>query len=316
MWDVPHPKTYDYVSKSKEHVAMKRENDNKAPIALDKVEGFSVLLSVYFREKPEYFLTSLESIFNQTLMPSEVILMCDGPLTEPLNAIIADFEHRFPSLLRVIRLPQNEGLGKALNEGLKHCNYSLVARMDSDDYALPQRFEKQISFMYRNPEVDVLSCTISEFETDINETLCDRQLPECHNELLRYAKLRTPANHPSVVFRKEAVLAAGGYKHFHLFEDYYLWVRMMMNGAIFHSLPESLLRFRMNKETLARRKGRNYIKSELKLQKQFLALGFINYGEYLRNILLRVTPRLLPRRLMLLVYKTLLRKRSAQCKKV
>ncbi len=273
-----------------------------------KLEDFSVLMSVYYREKPEDFSQSLYSIFHQTLIPSEVVLICDGPLTEELDRVIATFQSEYCERLRVFRIEKNGGLGKALNKGLALCSFDLVARMDADDFSLPTRFEKQIRFMTINTDVDVLSCAIDEFTNDKTNTCYRRVLPTEHDELVRYAKLRTPVNHPSVVFRKKAVLAAGGYQHFYLFEDYYLWVRMIMNGAKFHALPDSLLCFRMDTETYGRRKGSAYNKSEIQLQKEFLKMGFINRWEFVRNVLVRTVPRLLPRNFLKCFYRVFLRK--------
>lgn len=270
-------------------------------------EGFSVLMSVYHKEKSIYLRQSLESIFFQTLLPSEVILVCDGPLTPVLDAVIAEFTLRYSHILRVVRLPENRGLGEALNVGMTHCSFDIIARMDSDDYSLPTRFERQVGYMYRHPEIDLLNCAINEFSTNYRQVKACRRLPLAHEELLKYAKKRSPVNHPSVVFRKSAVEAAGGYRHFYLFEDYYLWVRMLMNGAHFHSLDEALLHFRMDNDTYVRRKGMRYNRSEIALQREFRRIGFISKWEFYRNILLRCTPRLFPKWLLKKVYSLILR---------
>ena len=186
---------------------------------------FSVLLSLYHKESPLFLRQSLTSIFTQTLLPIEVVLVEDGPLTDELYAVIKEFTSQHPEL-KVISLPTNRGLGKALNEGLKHCSYDLVARMDTDDIAKPDRFEKQLAIFLEHPEIDVVGAWIDEFEGEVSNVLSMRKVPEQHENILRFAKGRCPVNHPVVMFRKSAVLKAGGYKHFPLFEDYYLWVRM------------------------------------------------------------------------------------------
>lgn len=269
-------------------------SQNTENLSQEKDLGFSVLISVYSKERPKYFNESLASIFDQTLPPSEVVIVCDGPLTEALEAILEKYLHAYPQVLKIVRIEKNEGLGNALNLGMKHCSNDLIVRMDSDDYSLPTRFEKQIGFMREHPDIDVLSCTISEFNTDLNDIVYERVLPEEHEKLSRFARLRNPINHPGVVFRRKAVLEAGGYLHFYLFEDYYLWARMLMNGAKFHALRESLLCFRMNRATFSRRRGKAYIESEFQLQKRFLKMGFTNRFQYLRNIVVRIVPRLLP----------------------
>ena len=198
---------------------------------------FSVLLSLYHKESPLFLRQSLTSIFTQTLLPIEVVLVEDGPLTDELYAVIKEFTSQHPEL-KVISLPTNRGLGKALNEGLKHCSYDLVARMDTDDIAKPDRFEKQLAIFLEHPEIDVVGAWIDEFEGEVSNVLSMRKVPEQHENILRFAKGRCPVNHPVVMFRKSAVLKAGGYKHFPLFEDYYLWVRMLMNGARFYNIPK------------------------------------------------------------------------------
>ena len=148
---------------------------------------FSVLLSLYHKESPLFLRQSLTSIFTQTLLPIEVVLVEDGPLTDELYAVIKEFTSRYPKL-KVISLPTNQGLGKALNEGLKHCSYDLVARMDTDDIAKPNRFEKQLEIFKNHPEIDIVSSWIDEFEGDITHIISIRKVPEFHKDIYKYAK--------------------------------------------------------------------------------------------------------------------------------
>ena len=270
------------------------------------MEKYSLLLSVYHRERSEYLELSLRSVFNQTVVPTEVVLVKDGPLTKELDAVISEYSSKY-SVLKVFTLPQNQGLGKALNEGLKHCSYDLVARMDTDDIAKPNRFEKQLEVFKNHPKIDIVSSWIDEFEGNINHITSIRKVPEFHREIYKYAKKRCPINHPAVMFRKSAVLAAGGYKHFPLFEDYYLWVRMLMNGAKFYNIQESLLYFRTSIDMFKRRGGWNYAINEYKLQKEFKNIGFINNIDFFYNISVRFISRILPNRLRTIFYKTMLR---------
>ena len=223
---------------------------------------FSVLLSVYYKESYSAFCKSLDSIFTQTTCPDEVILVEDGLLGSDLNDIISEYSAKYPTL-KIIPLPTNQGLGKALNEGLKHCSYDIVARMDTDDIAKPDRFEKQLAVFEKYSDIDVVGAWIDEFEDDISDVKSVRKLPELPDDIRQFAKRRNPINHPVVMFRKSAVLAAGGYQHFPLFEDYYLWIRMLMNGAKFYNIQESLLYFRFSPEMFKRRGGWRYVISEL-----------------------------------------------------
>ncbi|MBV4340085.1 glycosyltransferase, partial [Bacteroides thetaiotaomicron] len=143
---------------------------------------FSVLISVYYNESISYFKKSLDSILYQTLLPAEVVLVKDGILTDDLNCIVKEYSQKYP-ILKVISLPVNQGLGKALNEGLKHCSYDLVARMDTDDIAKPDRFEKQIRVFQEHPELDVVGAWIDEFEETTSNIISTRKLPEVHDDI-------------------------------------------------------------------------------------------------------------------------------------
>ena len=268
---------------------------------------FSVLLSVYWKEQPAYLQQSLDSIFTQTLLPDEVVLVKDGPLTDELDQVIEGYCQRYP-ILKVVPLAQNQGLGKALNEGLKHCSYDLVARMDTDDIAKLNRFEKQVAAFEAHPELDVVGAWIDEFEGDVGHVVSVRKLPERHGVIRKYAQKRCPVNHPVVMFRKSAVLSAGGYQHFPLFEDYYLWVRMLLNGSRFYNIPESLLYFRMSPDMFKRRGGWRYAKDEVRFQYRLLDLKFIGVIQFCENVCVRFTVRILPNSFRSFFYKKILRK--------
>ena len=267
---------------------------------------FSVLLSVYYKESYSAFCKSLDSIFTQTTCPDEVILVEDGLLGSDLNDIISEYSAKYPTL-KIIPLPTNQGLGKALNEGLKHCSYDIVARMDTDDIAKPDRFEKQLAVFEKYLDIDVVGAWIDEFEDDISEVKSVRKLPELPDDIRQFAKRRNPINHPVVMFRKSAVLAAGGYQHFPLFEDYYLWIRMLMNGAKFYNIQESLLYFRFSPEMFKRRGGWRYVISELHFLQKMRQMHFISFSEFMQNLFVRFSIRLIPNSLRAIVYTKLIR---------
>lgn len=267
---------------------------------------FSVLLSVYVKESPGNFQESLESLFVQTLLPDEIVLVKDGPLTHELEYLVNQYEKQY-SIMKIVYLPTNLGLGKALNEGLKYCSYDLVARMDTDDIAKPDRFEKQVQIFEEHPEVDVVGAWIDEFEKEKTEIISTRYLPEYQYEILKFAHKRCPVNHPVVMFRKSTVLSVGGYQHFPLFEDYYLWVRMLMGGAIFYNIQESLLYFRFSSDMFKRRGGWKYACDELRFQYTIWRLGFISFFDCLMNSIPRFIMRILPNLLRAKLYKKILR---------
>ena len=199
------------------------------------------------------------------------------------------------------------GLGKALNEGLKYCSHELVARMDTDDIAMPERFEKQLAVFKKYPDIDVVGAWINEFEDNVSNIKSVRKLPELPDDIRQFAKRRNPINHPVVMFRKSAVLAAGGYRHFPLFEDYYLWIRMLMNGAKFYNIQESLLYFRFSSEMFKRRGGWKYMINELHFLQMMRQMHFISFSQFMQNLFVRFSIRLIPNSLRAIIYTKLIR---------
>lgn len=265
---------------------------------------FSVLLSIYKKENPIYFKECLDSLFSQTVLADEIIIVEDGPLTPELYSIIESYKSKYP-VIKTIILPHNVGLGKALNEGLKHCTYNLVARMDTDDIAKPTRFEKQIKLFKKNPQIDICSSWIEEFETTTNNILTIKKVPETHQEIQKYAKHRSPINHPAVMYKKEKVLMVGGYDGFP--EDYRLWIKMLMNKAVFYNIQESLLYFRFSQDMIKRRGGWKYAIDDIKSQNDFYKMGFITLKDYIYNICIRLFVRLIPNKIRSFIYKKILR---------
>lgn len=247
---------------------------------------------------------ALESIWEkQTLKPAEIILVKDGPLTNDLDKVVSQFKEQAP--VKIISLEQNHGLGYALAHGLTYCSHELVARMDSDDLSKPDRFEKQIRFMDKHPDTDIAGTNIEEFDHHPGEIRSHRRLPSEYNEIKSFSKKRSPLNHMTVVFKKTAVLKAGNYQPFHVYEDYHLWVRMLQNGAKMANIPEDLVTARLDDSQLIRRHGSYIFKQELKLQKEMFQLHFLNRWEYYRNLATRAFPRLLPFWALKLIYKAL-----------
>lgn len=267
--------------------------------------SFSVLLSLYYKENPEYLRQSLDSIFRQSLLPDEIILMEDGPVTDELEDIVAEFSSKYDSL-KIVRLPQNGGLGHALNEGLKYCSNDIIARMDTDDISKPDRFKKQIKIFEDHPEIDVCSSWIDEFCDNTDNVISVKIIPQNHDEIYDFGKNRCPVNHPAVMYRKNAVLDCGGYGPFP--EDYYLWGKMLKNGKRFYNIQESLLFFRSSPDVYRRRGGWQYCKSMGKLQIFLYRIRYITLFTLAKNLLIRSSISLLPNSIREIFYNRFLRK--------
>lgn len=268
---------------------------------------FSVLMSVYNKECPEYLEKSLRSVLDQTLLPSEVVLVEDGPLTADLDSVInrVKFEHN--GLLKIVKIEKNVGLGMSLNEGLKHCKYNLVARMDADDFANKNRFEKQISVLINREDVDVVGSNVCEYDKELENKLNEKNVPEHDSEIKKYLLKRNPLNHMTVIYKKDKVIEAGSYLDCPFFEDYYLWCRMANNGCVFYNVQECLVNVRAGVDMIRRRGGRKYNKSILNFQKKIKELGIIGRTRYYKNIFVRVAISSCPNIIRMSFYKGVLR---------
>lgn len=269
---------------------------------------FSVLMSVYIKEKPSYLKSALNSVFNQSLKPAEVVLVEDGPLTDALENVIEEFKQKYKEKFKVIKLSQNVGLGKALNEGLKHCKYEYVARMDTDDICYKNRFKKQIEYLEKHKDIAVLGTNIVEYDEYMENRLFQRDVPSKTEEIKKYITKRNPMNHVTVIFKKSAIIQAGGYMHCEYFEDYYLWCRVFAKGYKLENIKDELVKVRGGQEMIERRGGFKYVKSIFVFQKKILKLGIINYYEFVKNLILRVPVAIIPNNLRKIIYKNILRK--------
>lgn len=271
-------------------------------------KGYSVLMSVYHKEKPEYLKQAIASIQAQTLPTDDFVLVCDGPLNDALDAVIAKKQQEMGKTLNVVRLAKNGGLGNALNEGIKHCKNELVARMDSDDIAYQDRCEKQIAVFYKHSEVSICSGIVEEFTSTPDVVDAKRVLPEAHEEIVEFAKKRNPFNHPCVMYKKSVVEAVGSYQDFYLLEDYYLWLRMLMAGYQGYNIQEPLLHMRAGSDMYLRRAGWKYAKTQVKLFKFMKEQGFIGEGQYIKSCVIRSGSALAPNWLRKLMFEKVLRK--------
>lgn len=265
---------------------------------------FSVLMSLYHKENPQFLYESLESLQNQTRPADEIVLVFDGAITPELEAVVQKFKQNLP--LVEVRLPQNRGLGKALNEGLLHCSHEWVFRMDTDDICVPERFEKQVAFIQENPDIVIFGGQIAEFGHSIDDIVSYRRVPTDRNALIRFTQKRCPFNHMTVAYKKSAVLACGGYED--LQEDYYLWIKLIARYPQAANLPDMLVYARVGNGMVSRRRGLAHAKAEWRLFKLKHGLGLQSWPAGFVTFLLRVIPRLLPTSLLTPIYYRLLRK--------
>lgn len=255
------------------------------------MEKFSVAMCVYAKDNPVWFKEAVDSILDQTCKPGEVVLVVDGPVPETLESIIAEYEK--DPVFRAIRLPKNEGHGTARRTGLAACTNELVALMDADDLSLPTRFEKQLAVFAQDPKVDIVGGNITEFLETPDNKIGARKVFTEDAQIKQDMKKRCPMNQITVMFRKSAVEKAGGYLDWYCDEDYYLWLRMYLNGATFRNVDEYLANVRVGEDMYQRRGGMRYFKSEAKLQKYMLKNKVIGPVTYLINVAKRLVVQVL-----------------------
>lgn len=267
---------------------------------------FSALISVYKKENPVFFKIAIESILNQSLMPSEIVIVKDGILTESLDAVIETFVLKHPDLFFIVQLDENKGLGKALAIGVEACNYEYIARMDSDDICAVDRFETQIEFMIRNPTVDVCGMWIEEFGQEIGDIKSLRKVPELSADIWQMLKKRNPMNHVTVMLKKDSVLKVNNYEGMTSYEDYYLWAKMLKNGCEFANISKIGVYVRVGNNMIGRRVGLIYYKSEYVFFKKLYEMNVINIYRLVINMFIRLV-RFLPMPIIREIYKNLLR---------
>lgn len=272
--------------------------------------GFSVLMSVYCKDKLTFVARALESVtINQSVKPNEVIIVVDGPISEELSSLINAFENNSEFEFNVIWLPENKGLGNAMRIGVENAKYEIIARMDSDDVSAPDRFEKQIAYMEAHPECDIVGGQITEFIDSESNIVGKREVPCKHDEILTWLKGRCPFNHVSVTMLRSRVIAVGNYLDWHFNEDYYLWIRMAEADYHFANLPDTLVNVRVGKEMYARRGGWKYFKSEKGLQDYMLGHKMISIPRYCYNVLGRFVIQVaMPNKLRGFIFQKLFRK--------
>lgn len=273
--------------------------------------NFSVLITIYYKENPVFFKRAIDSILiHQTLKPSQIVIVKDGPLTIELDNIIDEYVVNNKGVFDIVSLKKNMRQGFAANEGGKYCKCDFIARMDADDIALPDRFEKQFKYLL-DKKLDIVGGQLLEFVGDKNNIVSDRKVPITHENIISMLKYRNPISNPTVIYKKVVFDQINGYDGESFPEDYDFFVRACLKGFKFGNVKDTVLLFRLGDsmdEVLRRRHGYEYAKNEFKLLKKFYKIGFYNFYEFFKMVSLRMPVRLMPFKMFKFLYYRLLRK--------
>ena len=264
------------------------------------MNNFSLLLCTYKNDNPLHLKECLDSIVAGTVYPSEIVIVKDGPLTDELEAVLRNFN--FPNKMNIVALPRNMTLGVARAEGTKAASHNCIALMDSDDIIVPDRFEKQLAAIEKNPDINIIGGQIAEFNEVKSQAHASRQVPVNHEDILVYVKKRNPFNAMTDMFKKDLALESGNFRYFPGFEDYDLWARMIRNGAVCRNCPEVLVYARTGSGMYSRRRGVGYIRQEWRMQRLLRNLRITTAAQFLTNALKRIPLRLLPGFLIKRIY--------------
>ena len=272
-------------------------------------EEFSLLMSVWRGDDPSFLSAAFTSVVHdQTRRPDDVVLVQDGPVTPMLAETIARLVESSPVPTTVLALDANVGLGVALDKGMAACAHDIIARMDADDIALPHRFTVQVPLVEAG--VDLVGSSMLEFGSDPADIVGRRVPPIDPVVIVRYARFYQPFNHPTVVYRRSVVEAAGGYRHLALMEDYLLFAKMIERGARVANVEEPLVLYRVGAGAYARRGGVAILKSEWRLQRQLVDMGFTSRAQFIRNVVVRGGYRLVPEPVRKTAYRALIARRG------
>jgi glycosyltransferase involved in cell wall biosynthesis len=270
-------------------------------------EPFSLLIPVYDGDRPDYLRRAFRSaVDEQTVRPDQVIIVRDGPVRDELSRCLAELVAGSLVPVTLVPLERNGGLGPALDRGLAASRFDVVARQDADDVSMPNRFEVELPLI---EHADIVGSGLLEFSGETDDIVGQRVPPTDPAQIQRYARMHDPFNHPTVVYRKQAVLAAGGYGDLPLMEDYALFARMLQGGARAVNVPEPLVYYRVGEAAFKRRGGAGLLRSELRLQREFRRMGFTSRSQYVRNVLIRGGYRMVPWWCRRAVYRPILSRR-------
>lgn len=274
---------------------------------IDNYPKFSVLMSLYYREKPENLKECFDSLLNQTVSADEWVIVKDGPLDNELEDVLKEYDNNHPNLIKYVELKTNQGLGLALKAGVPACSYDLIARMDTDDICRKDRFEIQLKEFINDESLDICGSHIKEFDSDIHNICSKRKVPLTNEEIINYQKRRSAYNHMTVMFKKSAVLRSGNYEDAPLMEDDMLWTRMILAGCKGKNIDDYLVMARTGLSMITRRGGWSYFKKYKQSRKKVYQLGLASYWDYIYTLVIQLFVALVPKKIRYVLFVKALR---------
>lgn len=272
------------------------------------MKKYSFLMSIYYKEKPEYLKLSINSMLSQTVKPDEIVIVKDGKLTEELDEVIEEYRMKNSGTFTIVELEKNIGLGLALNEGLKVARNELIARMDGDDISKPTRCEEELMLFETSDDIDIVGTFIDEFIDDPTNIVSRRIVPTQNDDIYKFAKRRSPFNHPTVMYKKSTVLKNNGYSDLRRNQDVDLFGRMLYNGAKAANINKPLLLFRTNNDLLKRRRNWENTKLYIRVIYSFWKMGFSSFSDLFVVTVGQMIMFIVPLKLQRFLYNKILRK--------
>lgn len=267
---------------------------------------YSVVMSVYAKDNSEWLKQAIDSLLNQTIQPDEIVIVADGPLTLQLNVVMSQYKNN--GIISIVRLKRNQGLGNALNIGIKYAKNELIGRMDSDDIAIPNRFQLQLAEFEKHSDLDILGGQIAEFVDNPEEVIGYRKVPAAPFEIKQFARRRSPFNHPTVMYKKSMIQQIGGYDASIIrLEDYDLWLRAIAKGAVCANLDDVILKYRSTTDAVKRRKTFVSLRNHIRARVQFYKKGYISPSDLAYGLATQIILFMIPTKLAKIAFKKAVR---------
>lgn len=271
-----------------------------------KLPHYSVLMSVYAGEKPQFLKTSIQSMIDQTYQTDDFVLVCDGKLTDELEEVVRFYEDNY-ECFRALRLKNNVGTGRCANMGIDACKNEYIVKMDSDDIAKPDRCERSLYAMAKHPDIDMLGAYIDEFDSDTGDIIATKKTPLSNKEIHKYAKRRNPFNNQTLVYKKSRAVSVGGYSNIKRCEDYEFVVKMLADGAKGVNLDKTLVLYRVTANNYQRRRNWANTKSFISVRWKIFRMGYSGIIDFIVPCAFQLFIFVMPSSLTGKIYKRFLR---------